>query len=154
MKARRNTAMAMAAIAALMLGAAFAAVPLYDLFCRVSGPTVVPSRSSISANKASSWSMLLAWRSFTKPRGNGTSLAFIDWYLVVDCFNVLSDSLISLVQGFNNTRCMCVRVKTQRGEAYPGLGEASPRQTTARLVPKWAEEVKRRCRGSCLRKYR
>jgi cytochrome c oxidase assembly protein subunit 11 len=44
MKARRNTAMAMAAIAALMLGAAFAAVPLYDLFCRVSGYGGTPGR--------------------------------------------------------------------------------------------------------------
>lgn len=45
MKARRNTAIAMAAVAALMLGAAFAAVPLYDLFCRVTGYGGTPARA-------------------------------------------------------------------------------------------------------------
>lgn len=42
---RRITAMAAGGLAALMLGAAFASAPLYDLFCRVTGYGGTPARA-------------------------------------------------------------------------------------------------------------
>jgi cytochrome c oxidase assembly protein subunit 11 len=51
-KARRRTALAMSAVAALMLGAAFASAPLYDLYCRVTGYGGTPARARAAPGAA------------------------------------------------------------------------------------------------------
>ena len=50
----QRTGLLMAGIAAAMVGAAYAAVPLYDLFCRVTGFGGTTMRADASARAAGS----------------------------------------------------------------------------------------------------
>jgi cytochrome c oxidase assembly protein subunit 11 len=67
--ARRNrrTGLAVAAVAAGMVGVSFAAVPLYDLFCRVTGYNGTPMISAARPTAAGEQVMTIRFNANTQP---------------------------------------------------------------------------------------